>query len=262
LCCLLFQENTLPCQELSSSVSWLVLLHYIIAFFRAGKDDDTIIGPHPEKGADIDGNPVFNISGKTTKINVMEELFALMIGIGLSAACGFRVFVPLLAMNLAVQTGHLEIAESSQWVATPMATTALGVASFLEIAGYYIPWVDNMLDAAATPAAIIAGTFITASVMPEMTPFLKWAIAAITGGSVAGVIQGATVLTRAASSFTTGGFGNPIVSTTEAGGSVLISLLAVLLPLVTLGLILFLLIWAGRKIYRRFQKPQAPPVHP
>lgn len=186
----------------------------------------------------------------------MEEIFALMIGIGLSAACGFRVFVPLFAMSLAAQTGHLEIAEGFQWAATPAVTAALGFATFFEIAGYYIPWVDNMLDAAATPAAIIAGTFITASVMPEMTPFLKWTLAAITGGGTAGVIQGATVLTRAASSFTTGGFGNPLVSTTETGGSVLVSVLAILLPVITLGLILFIVIWAGRRIYRSFIRPE------
>lgn len=192
----------------------------------------------------------------------MEELFALMIGLGLSAACGFRVFVPLLAMSLAAQTGHLKLAEGFQWAATPMATTALGIATFFEIGGYYIPWIDNMLDAAATPAAIIAGTFITASVMPEMTPLLKWTVAAITGGSAAGVIQGATVLTRTASSFATGGIGNPVVSTAEAGGSVLLSTLAVLLPLITLGLLLFLFIWAGRKLYRRFSSPRSPQNNP
>ncbi|HPF19257.1 MAG TPA: DUF4126 family protein [Bacillota bacterium] len=101
----------------------------------------------------------------------MEELLALMIGIGLSAACGFRVFVPLLAMSLAAQTGHLELAgEFQQWLATPAATMALGVATFLEIGGYYIPWVDNMLDMVATPAAIVAGTLVTASVLPTEIP--------------------------------------------------------------------------------------------
>ncbi|MEA3507386.1 MAG: DUF4126 domain-containing protein [Synergistota bacterium] len=191
----------------------------------------------------------------------MEELLALMIGIGLSAACGFRVFVPLLAMSLAAQTGHMELAESFQWVATPLASAALGVATFLEVGGYYIPWLDNMLDAAATPAALVAGTFITASVIPEMTPFLKWSIAAITGGGVAGVVQGVTVLTRAASSATTGGLGNPVVSTAEAGGSVLLSVLAVVLPLITLGLVILLVVWAGRKIYRRFKRKK-PPTEP
>ena len=183
----------------------------------------------------------------------MDNLFALMVGLGLSAACGFRVFVPLLVMSLAAQTGHLELADSFQWIATPMTATALGVATFFEIAGYYIPWVDNMLDASATPAAVIAGTFITASVLPEMTPFLKWSIAAILGGGSAGVIQGATVITRAASAFTTGGLGNPVVSTGETVGSILLSLFAVLLPLAAMGLVLLFCVWAARKLYKRFK---------
>ena len=183
----------------------------------------------------------------------MDNLFALMVGLGLSAACGFRVFVPLLVMSLAAQTGHLELADSFQWIATPMTATVLGVATFFEIAGYYIPWVDNMLDASATPAAVIAGTFITASVLPEMTPFLKWSIAAILGGGSSGVIQGATVITRAASAFTTGGLGNPVVSTGETVGSILLSLFAVLLPLAAMGLVLLSCVWAARKLSKRFK---------
>jgi hypothetical protein len=137
---------------------------------------------------------------------------------------------------------------------------ALGVATFFEIGGYYIPWVDNMLDAVATPAAVIAGTFVTASVLPELPPFLKWSIATIAGGGTAGVIQGVSVLTRAASAATTGGLGNPAVSTVETGGSILLSVLAVLLPLVTLGRVVFLLIWAGKKIHRRCKKRKIPPA--
>ncbi|HPA58957.1 MAG TPA: DUF4126 domain-containing protein [Synergistales bacterium] len=176
-----------------------------------------------------------------------------MVGLGLSAACGFRVFVPLLVMSLAAQTGHLELADSFQWIATPMTAAVLGVATFFEIAGYYIPWVDNMLDASATPAAVIAGTFITASVLPEMTPFLKWSIAAILGGGSSGVIQGATVITRAASAFTTGGLGNPVVSTGETVGSIFLSLMAILLPLAAMGLVLLFCVWAARKLYKRFK---------
>ncbi|HOI80838.1 MAG TPA: DUF4126 domain-containing protein [Synergistales bacterium] len=187
----------------------------------------------------------------------MENILALFVGLGLSASCGFRVFVPLLVMSLAAQTGHIELAEGFQWVATPTATVALGTATFFEIAGYYVPWFDNMLDTVATPAAIIAGTFITASVLPEMTPFLKWSISAITGGTAAGLVQGATVLTRAASAFTTGGLGNPVVSTAESGGSIFLSLMAILLPLAAMALVLFIFAWAGRKIYRRSVKGKA-----
>ncbi|MBN1332500.1 MAG: DUF4126 domain-containing protein [Synergistales bacterium] len=191
----------------------------------------------------------------------MEELFAIMVGIGLSAACGFRVFVPLLAMSLAAQTGHLELAQGFQpWLATPSATMALGVATFLEIGGYYIPWVDNMLDMVATPAAIVAGTLVTASVLPEMTPFLKWSLSIIAGGGTAGVVQGVAVLTRAASAAGTGGLGNPVVSTAEAGGSIILSVLALLLPLISLVIVLSLLVWAGRRLFRRFNRPKTPQV--
>lgn len=202
---------------------------------------------------------IFPIGGIPPRIHTMDGLLALFIGIGLSAACGFRVFVPLFALSLAAQTGHLELADSFQWAATPMASMALGVATFFEIGGYYIPWVDNMLDAVATPAAVVAGTFITASVLPELPPFLKWSIATIAGGGTAGVIQGTSVMIRAASAATTGGLGNPAVSTVETGGSILLSVLAVLLPLVTLGLVAFLLVWAGKKIHRRFKQRKIPP---
>jgi len=193
----------------------------------------------------------------------MENLFAIIVGIGLSAACGFRVFVPLLAMSIAAQTGHLELAAGFQhWMATPTATAALGAATFFEIGSYYIPWLDNMLDTIATPAAIIAGTLVTVSVMPEMPPFIKWSISTIAGGGTAGAVQGLTVLTRAASAATTGGLGNPAVSTVEAGSSILLSLLALLVPVLGLILVVFLLRWAIRKIYRFFKKDKPSPPPP
>ena len=40
----------------------------------------------------------------------MDGWLSLLLGIGLSAACGFRVFVPLLIMSLASQNGPLALA--------------------------------------------------------------------------------------------------------------------------------------------------------
>lgn len=188
----------------------------------------------------------------------MEGLFALLIGIGLSAACGFRVFVPLLVMSLAAQTGHLELAEGFNWVATPLAAGALGVATVLEIAAYTVPWIDNLLDSVATPAAIVAGILVTAAVLPGMSPFSRWSLAVIAGGGTAGIIQASTVLARATSSTATGGLANPLLSAAEAGGSLLFSVLAVLLPLVAALLFLFLLFRVLRKIYRRFTTHRPP----
>jgi len=143
----------------------------------------------------------------------METVLCICIGIGLSAACGFRVFVPLLVMSIASLSGHLTLAPGFDWIGSYPALVTFSVATCLEIGGYYIPWVDHLLDTIATPAAIVAGTVITASMVSDMSPLLKWTLAAIAGGGAAGVVQGTTVLARGASTALTGGLGNPIFAT-------------------------------------------------
>lgn len=177
----------------------------------------------------------------------METMMALCIGLGLSAACGFRIFVPLLMMSLAAASGHLELAEGFEWIGSPAAVTAFGAATVLEILAYYIPAVDNMLDTVATPAAAVAGTIVTAAMVSDMSPFLTWSLAAIVGGGSALTVQSVTSVTRLASLGTTGGLGNPVISTVEAAGATFLSLLTLLLPAVAALLVLLLLIFAVRK---------------
>jgi len=179
----------------------------------------------------------------------METILSICLGIGLSAACGFRVFVPLLVMSIAAHSGHLTLAKSFAWVGTDAGLVTLAVATALEIAAYYVPWVDNLLDTIATPAAVVAGTVITASMVTGMSPMLKWTLALVAGGGVAAAVQGTTVLARGASSLGTGGVGNPLVATAELAGSLLTSVLAILAPVflvlvVAIGLVIF-----GRKLF-------------
>lgn len=178
----------------------------------------------------------------------METILALCLGLGLSAACGFRIFVPLLVTSLAAASGHLELAEGFEWIASPAAVTAFGAATVLEILAYYIPAVDNMLDTLATPAAAIAGTLLTAAMISDMSPFLAWSLAAIVGGGSALTVQSLTSVTRLASLGTTGGLGNPVVSTVEAAGATFLSLLTLLVPVFAALLVLFLMIFAVRKL--------------
>ena len=167
----------------------------------------------------------------------METVLSLCIGVGLSAACGFRVFVPLLITSIAVHSGHLTLASGFQWIGSYPAMIAFSVATALEIAGYYVPWVDHFLDTVATPAAVVAGTIITASFVADVSPFLRWTTAVIAGGGAAAVVQSATVLARGASTVATGGFGNPIFATAELGGSILTSLLSIVVAPLAIALI-------------------------
>jgi hypothetical protein len=193
----------------------------------------------------------------------MDMLLSLLIGIGLSAACGFRIFVPLLVMSIAAKSGHLNFVSSFQWMGSDVAIITFAVATCLEVAAYYIPWLDHALDVIATPAAIVAGTIVTASIVGGMSPFLKWTLAVIAGGGAAGLVQGATVVTRGASGATTGGIGNPVVATVELGGSILTSILAVIAPIAAIVLLVVILFVVVKKILPRFRKqaeaaPQVP----
>lgn len=181
-----------------------------------------------------------------------ETLIGIAIGIGLSAACGFRVFVPLLVMNLASLAGYLNLSPGFEWIGSEYATIAFGIATVVEILGYYIPWVDQFLDLIATPAAIIAGTIVTASMVMELSPFLKWTLAIIAGGGAAALVQGTTVALRTKSTALTGGIGNPLISTVEAISSIITSLLAIIVPILCLVLLALLIILAVRKAGRIF----------
>jgi hypothetical protein len=177
----------------------------------------------------------------------METILSLCVGVGLSAACGFRVFVPLLVMSIAVFSGHLTLAPGFQWIGSYPALIALAVATALEIAGYYVPWVDHFLDTIATPAAVVAGTIVTASFVTDVSPFLRWTLAVIAGGGAAGLIQTSTVLARGASTLATGGLGNPVLATAELAGSLLTSLAVLVAPVLTIVLILAAAFFVGRR---------------
>lgn len=161
----------------------------------------------------------------------METLMGLITGIGLSAACGFRVFVPLLGMSIAGRAGHLTLAPGFEWIESWPALISFATATVLEICAYYMPWVDNVLDTAATPAAIVAGTIVTASQIGEMSPLVQWSLALIAGGGTCAVIQGGTVATRATSTVTTGGLGNFAVSTLEGIAATAMTVFATFVPI-------------------------------
>jgi hypothetical protein len=107
---------------------------------------------------------------------------SIVLGVGLAAATGFRVFLPMLIVSAAAYTGHLPLAGSFAWLGTPPALTMLGVAAVVEILAYYVPGVDNLLDSLATPAALVAGTIVSAAVMTDVPPMAKWTAAVIAGG--------------------------------------------------------------------------------
>jgi uncharacterized protein DUF4126 len=180
----------------------------------------------------------------------LDIALSVALGIGLATAVGFRVFLPLLMVSAAAYTGHLTLTSNFLWLGSLPALLMLSVAAVVEIFAYYIPAVDNLLDAIATPVALIAGVLVSAAVMTDLPPIVKWTTAVIAGGGAAGLTQAMTTLLRAKSLVFTAGLGNPVVATTETGGALLISVIALIAPLVALA-IAIVLGWLAVRAFRK-----------
>lgn len=184
----------------------------------------------------------------------LELALAIAMGVGLAAAVGFRVFLPMLVLSIAAYSGHLTLSSGLAWLGTPAALVMLSVAAVLETLAYYIPGVDNILDVLAAPAALIAGTVVSAAVMTNVPPMVKWTTAVIAGGGAAGLTQGLTSLLRAKSTVMTAGLGNFALASGELGGALIVSLLALSAPLAAVGLVALFCWFTVRLVRTLFRK--------
>lgn len=181
--------------------------------------------------------------------DVFPMLVSIAVGLGLAAACGFRVFLPLFLISLMSHLGFLQLAGTFEWMASLPALIAFGTATLLEVVAYYVPFVDNLLDTVATPAAILAGALAMMTQVGDHNPLFAYSLAAVAGAGAAGAVQGLTTITRQLSSLATAGFGNPILATAEAGLSVLMSLAAIFVPFLALIAVVAALYFAARSLF-------------
>ncbi len=163
-----------------------------------------------------------------------ESILGIGVGLALAAAAGLRVFVPLLALSLAARAEWVQLAPSFDWLGSSPAIVALATATVLEIAAYYVPLFDNMLDALGAPVAVAAGVVASAAIVTDLPPWLQYTIAIVGAGGTAGLVHASTSLLRLKSSAATAGFGNPVLATLELMGSILIAVLALLAPAIAL----------------------------
>ena len=195
----------------------------------------------------------------------MESLISIALGIGLAAAAGFRVFVPLFALSLASYFNVWPLNEQWQWLASPFALMILAAACIAEALAYLIPWFDNLLDTLAVPLAGIAGTAVMASTMADLNPAVTWALAIIGGGGAAAVIKGVNAGGRAVSTVTTGGVANPIFSIWETVSAAFMSLLAIFFPVLAVIAVIILAfimykIWRSVQHFRATASPETTPL--
>ena len=124
----------------------------------------------------------------------------------------------------------------------------LALATLLELGAFAVPWLDHALDAIASPAAILAGFLLSAAVLTELDPALRWSLALVAGGGAAALVQIPTVIARGLSTWTTGGVANPLIASAEAAGATVLSIVSVLAPFLALALLLLLAAWMWNRL--------------
>lgn len=182
-----------------------------------------------------------------------ETIISICLGIGLAASVGFRVFLPLFVLSLASYFEVWELNASWLWIGSLTAVITFGVATLIEILAYYIPFVDNLLDTIAIPLATIAGTAVMVSTVADLNPVISWGLAIIAGGGTAAAIKSTATASRATSTISTAGFGNPLISTVETGASLIISIFSIFLPIFAFVLVVLILIVIF-KLYKKFKQ--------
>ena len=186
-----------------------------------------------------------------------EIIISVFLGIGLAAAVGFRIFLPLLILSVAGYYEVIPLNESWQWVGSMAAIITMAVAAVIELFGYYIPWLDNLLDTIALPLATLAGTAVMVATVTDLNPVVTWALAIIAGGGTAAAIKGNASAARLTSTASTAGIANPIITTVETAIAALMSFASIFIPILAFIFVLVLFFLIVR-FYKKLRKKRPP----
>ncbi|GAA0506085.1 DUF4126 domain-containing protein [Deinococcus depolymerans] len=158
----------------------------------------------------------------------MELLSGLLSSLGLSGAAGLNAFVPLLLVGLLSRFGVLGLNEPFDLLGNTWVLVGVGVLGLLDFVGDKIPGVDHALHLLGGVVNTAAGAvlFAAQSGVADVPPALSMALGLI----VAGGVHATRTAIRPVATATTGGLGNPVVSGVEDGTSLLLSVLAVFVP--------------------------------
>ena len=183
----------------------------------------------------------------------MDVFLALCAGLGLAAACGLRVFLPLFVAAIAVRAGALPIGPHFEWMGSNAAIILFGTACIVEIVGFLVPWVDHALDLLSAPLAAVAGAVLMTSQLlggttgadgvfvPLLHPAVAWSLGIVAGATTASGVEAASIAGRISSSVLTIGWLNPIYGMFETALAFVITIITILVPVIAgIAVLLFL----------------------
>ncbi len=175
-------------------------------------------------------------------------------GLALAATAGLRLFMPFLFLGIIARYTPVPIPEMLQWTASDAGFLLLLIATLVEILADKIPAVDHVLDAGATFIKPVAGLILPVALVHDFSPAAAWTLGIVAGAPLALGVHTTKAGTRVASSATTVGTANPLISFIEDVLAAAILVLAFIAPILALILVIglaFVVIRAARRLYRR-----------
>lgn len=191
-------------------------------------------------------------------------------GTGLAASAGLNAYIPLLVMGLLARfTDAIHLPGGWAWLSNGWVLLILAVLLSIEMVADKVPVVDHLNDVVQTVVRPTAGGLAFGAGSASQTVTVsnpgtffgshQW-LPVAAGVLIAFCVHGVKATARPVVNVSTAGFGAPIISTIEDFGSVAMSLVAVLLPvLVLVGLLLMVLfaVWVVRRRRRRRSQREA-----
>lgn len=191
-------------------------------------------------------------------MNALHYVAPILLGLGLSASTGLNTFLPLLLLAAAArfQVAGIELGDKFEWLTSDAAIITLIVACAIELVADKIPAVDHFLDAAGTFVRPVAGALASASVLTGVDPVVAAVVGIIVGAPTSLGMHTLKAGTRIASSATTFGCANPLISILEDIVSFSLSVVAIFAP-IFVPIALALLVWALWRVMVRIRGGQA-----
>jgi hypothetical protein len=197
-----------------------------------------------------------DLLGFDSTSTLLEALSALVTALGLSSASGVRAYLPMLAVAIGsnVPTGtdgaHLvRLSPAFQTLGAPWLIALLVVLVLGEFAIDKIPVLDHISDLAHTIVRPVAGAVVMAGTINPVSERNLWVAAAV-GAILALTVHGAKAATRPVVTASTAGLGNPVLSLGEDLVTALLSVLAILAPVLALLFLVVLAILIARPLAR------------
>jgi Domain of unknown function (DUF4126) len=192
---------------------------------------------------------------------MLIDVLELLTGTGLAASAGLNAYIPLLLVGLLNRyTGLVELPSGWQWLSNGWVLAILVVLLAIEVVADKVPVVDHVNDAVQTFVRPTAGGLafgagatsetVTVSDPGQFFATNQW-VPIVFGVAIALGVHVIKAATRPVVNAMTAGVGAPVASTAEDATSAIMSVVALVLPVLVLVLLAAMALGAGVLLRRR-----------